>query len=440
MKLKTLPINIFLLVFFFSFTLKAQKSASGELKQATPESVGLSSQKLTNIDNLFNKFIEDKIIPGGIVLIGRKGKIVYHKTFGNRDLDTKQPFQKGDIFRIASMTKAITTTAMLQLYEKGLFGLDDPLHLYLPQFKDPMVLNEFNTADSTYTSTKSSKQITIRHLLSHTSGISYGFMDPRINAIYAKNGGAHNFGLSHPVYSTKDMINIIAKQPLLHEPGEKWSYGLNCEVLGYLVEVFSGQTLGEYCRKNIFDPLGMDDTWFYLPKEKEDKLVPVYAYTFKDGLNKIPAPQNEMLDYPKKGPLNHFAGGGGLSATAKDYGIFCQAMLNDGVYNGKRILGRKTIELMTSDQLAKMGVKPYIFGDIDNGTSFGLGYAIQTEKYISHAHGSVGNFYWSGAFHTKFWINPEEDMFMVTMVQLIPFERPDLFTKLNTIIYSAIDD
>lgn len=405
------------------------------LSEGKPEEVGLSSDHLKNIDQLFNKWIDDNKIPGGIVLVARKGKIAYFKSFGKSDIEEGKEYQNDDIFRMASMTKGVTTTAVLQLYEQGLFGMDDPISQYIPSFENTAVLDEFNESDSSYTTKKIQKQITIRHLLSHTSGIPYAFSDKKAAAIFAKNDFV-NFGLSHDKATTKEMVEMIAQQPLLHQPGEKWTYGHNTDVLGYFIEVISGKTLGEYCRVNIFEPIGMNDTYFYLPKNKHSRLVPVYSEL---GNGKIVKRPWKTTNYPTYGRDDHFAGGGGLSSTAMDYAIFCQMLLNNGSYNGRRILSRKTIDLMNSDQLEKMGIdSKSSFGN--KGTSFGLGFALNTQQSTSHSHGSEGAFNWGGIFNTKYWIDPKEEMFMVAMAQIYPFSGGDIWTKLQTIIYSSIED
>lgn len=438
--------TIFQKTFFLAFIalclsvrLQAQSPkravAAPELAVAAPESVGLSPTQLANIDALFAEYIDKGYIPGGVVMVGRKGKIAYYKSFGNSNIKKETPYQNDDIFRLASMTKALTTTAVLKLYEQGKFLLDDPIADYIPAFAETKVLTSYDEKEGTYETEALKTPISIRHLLTHTSGIPYPFMDERMKAIY-KQGDADKFGLSHKEATTEEMANKIAAQPLVHQPGTNWTYGHNCEVLGYLVEVVSGQTLGEYLAEHVFTPLGMKDTYFYLPEDKFDRLVPVYGEFEKAGLRKMP---DLLYNYPTFGRDDHFAGGGGASSTAMDYGIFCQMLLNMGEYNGQRILSRKTIELMTTDQLEMMGIEPgSLLGT--NGTSFCLGYALTTERKLSNAHGSEGAFSWSGIFNTKYWIDPEEEMFMVAMAQVLPFYHREIWQKLNTIIYSSIDD
>ncbi|RMG83285.1 MAG: class A beta-lactamase-related serine hydrolase, partial [Bacteroidetes bacterium] len=389
------------LLWSFCFTVSFAQPPGLALTTGSPESVGFDGEKLKNLDRHIEKFIANKSMPGGVFLVARKGKIVYFKNFGHHTTAGKTPYQKGDIFRLASMTKAITTVAVLQLYEQGRLGLDDPLYYYIPAFKEAQILKDFNPADSSFTTTPAQNPITIRHLLTHTSGITYGVFNPgKIGAIYEKIG-ANQFGLSHPTLTTEEMVEVIARVPLLFEPGTEFKYGLNMEVLGRVVEVVSGMPLDQYFKENIFDPLGMEDTWFYLPKDKQDRLVPVYTYDENRQLITAPGDGPTGADYPKAPRRNHFAGGGGLSGTAHDYAIFAQALLNGGAYNGKRILSRKTIDVMTADQLISLNEKGTGYSNIP-GLSFGLGFAIRTEEAQAVSPKSPGTFEWSGYFNTKF--------------------------------------
>ncbi|MEM9935580.1 MAG: serine hydrolase domain-containing protein [Bacteroidota bacterium] len=411
--------------------LKAQELPITKTKA---EDVGLSTSRLANIEKLFNQYIDNQWIPGGVVLVARHGKVAYLESFGHRDIENDIPYQEDDIFRIASMTKPATTVAVLMLYEKGLFNLDDPISKYIPAFDSVSVLSDFSEIDSSYAAVPANQAITIRHLLTHTSGISYDFMSPQIKAIYHKNG-ANGFGLSHKTATTEEMAAKFAEQPLLHHPGENWTYGHNTDILGYFVEVVSGQTLGEFLEEHVFEPLGMNDTYFYLPKEKFDRLVPIYSDWGRGSLSRVMG--KDTTSYPTYGRKDYFAGGGGLSSTVKDYFIFSQMLLNQGEYNGKRILSRKTIDLLTSDQLERMGITPgSLLGS--EGFTFGLGVSVRTAKNQRHSHGSVGTFRWGGIFNTKFWIDPQEDMIMVAMAQILPLRHPDIWQKLNTIIYSSI--
>jgi|GEM_PF-59509 len=416
-----------------TFIATAQTSNYHHLPEVQPQTVGLSPAHLTKIDDLCQEYLDKGWLPGGTILIARQGKVAYFKSWGYSNKDTKTPYRNDDIYRIASMTKGITTTAILQLVEQGKLRLDDPIAWYIPAFKQSKVIDTFNPKDTSFTTIAANKQISIRHLLTHTSGIPYPFSDQQLGAIYTKHK-VNNFGLSHPTATTKEMVQQIAAQPLVHQPGEKYTYGHNTDVLGYLVEVITGQTLGEYCRANIFEPLQLNDTYFYLPKDRADRLIPVYNEDRKKG---IVMPDQTMLNYPLLGRKDHFAGGGGLSSTAADYAVFCQMLLNGGHYNQQRILGRKTVDLIQTDQLAYMGISP---ANPRNGSSFGLGFSLRTAKADAHSIGSEGTFGWGGAFNTKYWIDPKEEMVFVGMTQIIPTLHGEFWDKLYSIIYASLED
>lgn len=400
---------------------------------------GISKDKLKRLDQHIESFINQGHVPGGVFVIARKGKIIYNKSFGHRSLDKKRKYRENDIFRLASMTKAYTAVSIMQLYEQGKLRLDDPIFYYIPAFKQSAVLDQFNEVDSSFTTKPVNRPITIRHLLTHTSGITYGVFNPgKIQAVYEKVG-ANNFGLSSDK-TTEEMANTLAKVPLIFQPGEKYMYGLNMEVLGRIVEVVSGKKLNQYFKENIMNPLGIEDTGFYLPKSKHDRLVPVYTYDEKGKM--IMAADTEsggMLEYPKMNDdKNHYAGGGGMSGTAMDYMVFIQALLNKGEYGGNRILSRKTIEVMTSDQLILLNKKGTGYSKIP-GITFGLGFAVKTSEGIAHDSKSAGTYEWGGLFNTKFFIDPEEELVFVGMTQVVPFQRNDFWDKMYAIIYSSIE-
>ncbi|MEL7004193.1 MAG: serine hydrolase domain-containing protein, partial [Bacteroidota bacterium] len=333
-----------------------------------------------------------------------------------------------------------TTVSIMQLYERGELSLDDPVFYYIPAFFKSVILDEFDESDSSFTTRPTKKKITIRHLLTHTSGITYPSFNPgKIQAVYAKSG-ANDFGLSHATMTTEEMANQLAKVPLVFEPGERYMYGLNMEILGRVIEVASGMSLSQYFKKNIFEPLGLTDTHFYLPQSLRSRLVPVYTYSQERKL--IMAEDTEfgrILEYPKMKDNNHYAGGGGMSGTAMDYAIFIQALLNDGEYNGNRILSRKTIDIMTSDQMIVLNEKGNGFSNIP-GITFGLGFSLLTEAARGVSHKSPGTYEWGGYFNTKYFIDPEEEMIFVGMTQIVPFARNDFWDRLNAIIYGAIED
>jgi CubicO group peptidase (beta-lactamase class C family) len=336
------------------------------LRVSTPESVQVSAERLNRIDNMLQKSIDDGWIAGAVGFIARDGKIIYNRSFGLNDIEAKSPVQTDNIFRIASQTKAISSIGMMMLFEEGKFLLDDPVSRYIPEFANPKVIDTYNEKDTSFTSIPAKREITIRDLLTHTSGIDYaGIGAPKMNAIYAKAGIVGGFGNDRILIG--DDIKLLGKQPLVHQPGERWTYGLNVDVIGYLIEILSGERFDQYLEKHVFEPLGMNDTWFYLPEEKQARLVKVN--TENSDHHVISMPQ-DFVNYPLlKG--TYFSGGAGLSSTTKDYAVFLQMLLNKGEYNGKRLLSRRTVELITSNQI----------GDLNLGADkFGLGFEITTER------------------------------------------------------------
>ena len=434
MKRHYFSLFLFLLL---SISLFAQSSA-GVLMESKPAAAGMSAKQLALLDGHIDQYIKNGSMPGGVFLVARKGKIVYYKNFGHTALDKKEVYEKDDIFRLASMTKAVTTVSIMQLFEQGKLGLDDPIFYYIPGFAKSQVLETFNEADSSYTTVPVEKPITIRHLLTHSSGISYGAFNPgKIQAIYEKHN-ASAFGLAHPTVTTADMANTLATVPLIFQPGSKYMYGLNMELLGRIVEVVSGMPLDKYFKKNVFDPLEMNDTRFYLSKDKHDRLVPVYTYNQKKKMVMADKSSGIDPDYPIWEGKNHFAGGGGLSGTAMDYAKFTQALCNGGQYNGTRILGRKTVELIASDQMMVQNAMGTGYSKLP-GITYGLGFSLKTAEGAAWNPKSVGTFEWGGAFNTKFFIDPAEELVFVGMTQIIPFTRPDFWDRMYAIIYGAVE-
>lgn len=431
----------FLLLFFlicFHLLAVAQPAV---LTEGAPALVGMSDKKLALIDQFIQDYVNKGYIPGGVFLIARDNQIVYYKNFGFRTTDKKAAYQKDDIFRIASMTKAVTSVAIMQLYEQGKLGLDDPVQNYIPAFKDSKVLDQFNEKDSSYTAVPAKSPITIRQLLTHSSGIVYGaFSQGALRAIYAKKG-LMDVGLSHTKMTTEEFINRLAEVPLAFHPGEKYTYGLNMDILGRVVEVVSGSKLSDYFRKNIFEPLGMKNTFFYLPKEKQAKLVPIYLQK-EDGTLEMATNTGGIssgMDYPLQADNNHYAGGGGLSSTALDYATFIQALLNNGHYNGKRILSRKTVEVMTADQMIGLNMEGKGYSRRP-GETFCLGFSLITDQGKGISVKSPGTYEWGGYFNTKFFIDPKGQLIFVGMTQILGARHGELWDRLAAIMYSAIED
>ena len=400
---------------------------------ASPESAGFSAERLKRIDREMNDWVEKGWMQGGTALIIRNGKIVYYKAAGYNDLDSRTPMQKENIFRIASQTKAITSVAIMILFEEGKLLLDDPVSKYIPAFKKQQVLDKFNPTDTTYTTMPAKKEITIRELLTHTSGLGYAQIGSKeANAIYAKHDLTAGLGVQED--KLLDAMNRLAKLPLMHQPGEKWTYGLNTDLLGCLAEVISGMSLDEFFKKRIFEPLGMKDTYFLVPKEKATRLVNLYR---EDSTGKLVKATGNMLNgktitpnYPLEAST-YYSGGAGLSSTIYDYAVFLQMLLNNGVYNGKRIISRNAVRMMTMNQI----------GDLSRGDDkFGLGFQVVTERGSARTPAQAGTFSWGGAFATSYWVDPKEKMVMLFYRQLQNTTKGEVVEKFRALTYAAINN
>ena len=419
---------------FFLLLIGVQFIANAQpITLATPESQGFSSERLKRLDREMNNWVNYGWMQGGTALVIRNNKIVYYKAVGFNDKEQKVAMQKDNIFRIASQTKAITSVAIMILAEEGKLLLDDPVSKYIPAFAKQQVLDKFNPADTTYTTVPAKKEITIRELLTHTSGLGYAQIGSReANAIYAK----HNLTAGIGVKDDKllDAMNRLAKLPLMHQPGEKWTYGLNTDLLGCLVEVISGISLDEFFRIRIFEPLGMTDTYFTIPKNKAWRLVKLYR---EDSTGKLVKSETNLLngktispDYPLEGST-YFSGGAGLSSTIYDYGVFLQMLLNGGIHNGKRILSRNTVRMMIINQI----------GDLSRGDDkFGLGFQVVTERGSARTPSNTGTFSWGGAFATSYWVDPKEKMVFLFYRQLQNTTHGDMAEKFRSLLYGAMND
>lgn len=395
---------------------------------------GVNNVRLAKIDALFNQYIDSGWIAGATALVAVDGKIVLHKAYGYSHIGNRTPMKPDHIFRIASQTKAITSVAVMMLMEEGTLLLDDPVSKYIPAFARPTVLDKFNAADSSYTTVPARGEVTIRHLLTHTSGIGYAQIGSReANAIYAKAGVGSGLGVA-PGKKVGDDIEVLARLPLFHNPGEKFTYGLNTDVLGYLVEVVSGLPLDRFFKEKIFDPLGMRDTWFFLPAEKQSRLVALHTENEQKKVVVAPDVINRngpwLTNYPNTRGT-HFSGGAGLSSTAYDYSIFMEMLRNGGIYNGKRILSPNSVDMMVQNQI----------GDIDrgNGEKFGLGFGIITERSSAKLGLSEGSYLWGGAFSSTYWIDPREKIIGQVMINQSPISRGDIHDKFKVLLYSALE-
>jgi CubicO group peptidase (beta-lactamase class C family) len=397
----------------------------------TPEAAGFSSERLKRIDDNLKSWVDKGWMNGASVLVIRNGKIAYYKAVGYNDIDKKTSLAKDGIFRIASQTKAITSVAVMMLFEEGKFLLDDTVSKFIPSFEKATVLDKFNEKDSSYTTVPAKRAVTVRDLLTHTSGIGYAQIGSKeANSIYAK----HNITAGLDVKGDKlsDAMTRLGSLPLMHNPGEKWTYGLNTDLLGRLVEIWSGMSLDEFFRKRIFIPLGMNDTYFNIPKEKANRLVNFYEEDSLGHLQRqayVFGEKGLAMDYPIR-TKTYFSGGGGLSSTIYDYGIFLQMLLNDGIYNGQRLLSRNSVRLMTMNQI----------GDLSLGDDkFGLGFAIVTEKSSARSLTQEGSYSWGGAFSTTYWVDPKEKMVVLLYRQMFG-SHSEINPLFRVAVYQAIGD
>jgi CubicO group peptidase (beta-lactamase class C family) len=414
------------------FLLLSIASVAQELPTGKPESVGLSSERLDRIGAAVQRSVDDKRIAGAVTLVIRRGHVAWFKAQGMSDREAAKAMPTDAMFRICSMTKPITSVAVMMLYEEGKFLLDDPVSKYLPEFKDAKVYVKPASGEP-YT-IPASKPITIRDLLRHTSGLTYNW-NAELGPMYEKANVAS--GLLQYDGTIADSVKHLAGLPLLFNPGDRWEYSLGVDVLGRLVEVASGKPLDEFFRTRIFDPLGMKDSYFYPPDNKLDRLATAYTYYANKGLNRFPdTPIREdgsfvySADYPSKGPKKLFSGGAGLVSTAMDYARFCQMMLDEGKVGNTRLLSRKSIELMTHDQLGK----------ISSDEAFGLGFGVDGIKAPLSELGTPGSYNWGGFFYTGFSIDPKEQMIVVFMAQLHPTGDLTLDHQVHELAYQAIND
>ncbi|MFC1490279.1 serine hydrolase domain-containing protein [Candidatus Latescibacterota bacterium] len=372
-------------------TLFVPAVSAQDFKIVSPEKVGFSSERLERLDAGLEKSVETGRMPGGVMMLARDGKVFYEKAVGYRDLKIKDEMAMDDIFRIASMSKPITAVATMMLFEEGAFLLTDPVSNYIPEFANPTVnvrSVDPETGARTTTNERAQGRITIYHLLTHTSGIPY-------------NGEGVHGGVDPAPGTIKENILNVAKVPLRHNPGERFTYGLNSDVLGYLIEVISGMPLDQFMKSRIFDPLGMKDTFFFIPDNKMDRRAGFYRGGNPD-----------TVQQPEE-PRTMFSGGGGLRSTAGDYMRFAQMILNGGELDGVRLLSPKTVDIMTTNQIGEL-YAPYI----DNaGDKYGLGFGIRTERGPLSSVESLGILGWDGAHTTRFWIDPQENLIGIFMTQ-----------------------
>ena len=386
------------------------------LPVAVPKEVGVSAERLESIRPVMQDYVDKENLPGFLTVIARRGKIAHFETVGMRDIENNKPMEPDTIFRIYSMSKPITSVAVMILYEEGKFQLDTPVSKFIPEFENMKVYNEDQTEVS-----DAKNQITIKHLLMHTAGFTYGWGNKPVDERYKK------LKMSEPSATLANMAKTLSDIPLVHEPGERWTYGVSTDVLGYLVEVVSEMPFEEFLQTRLFGPLGMVDTAFSVPPEKRDKFAALYSYSKDKGLERVgkkATADDTFTFFP--------SGGGGLVSTAADYMRFCQMLLNGGELDGVRILREKTVELMRY---------PHHDG------WFGLGFSVVNDKESSDTDDkeskdtpeSAGSFSWGGAAATIFWIDPQKELIGLLMTQIHnnPYPFHDQFKVLT---YQALTE
>jgi CubicO group peptidase (beta-lactamase class C family) len=399
-----------------------------DLPVVKPEDVGFSSKRLGRIDETFNGFVKDNKMAGSVIPVSRKGKVAYTKAFGYRDLEAKSTMTKDVIFRIASQTKAIVSTGIMILQEEGKLLIQDPLSKYLPEFKDTFVAQP--KADGGYDVVPASRPITLRDLLTHTAGIGYG---TGVAADKWKAAGIQGWYFADRDEPIGETIKRVAALPMDAQPGSEWVYGYATDILGVVIEKASGQSLDQFLKESIFTPLGMSDTYFFLPKEKANRLAKVYSP--KEDQPLVAAPVAGTMDSQGayvEGPRKSFSGGAGLLSTAKDYYLFLQMMANAGELNGKRLLSRHTVELMTSNHLSDEVLATH-------DECFGLGFSVLRDVGLRGTPGSLGEFGWGGAYGSTYWVDPVEDIIVVYFTQLRPSSIVQDKLTLRTLVYQALE-
>jgi len=410
-------------ILFILIAAAAVQAAS--LPTAKPEEVGLSAERLERLTRVMQEYVDQGKIAGMVTVLARNGKVAYFKAFGKLDLTRETPMPLNAVFRIASQSKAVTSVAVMILQEEGLLLIDDPVSKYIPELaKTRVAVPRTGKGVKGYTTVPAKRPITIRDLLTHTAGISYG--DGTAKAEYAA-AGIQDFFLADKPVPIGDIIKKLATLPFDAQPGEKWVYGYNTDILGYLVERVSGMSLADFVAKRITGPLGMEDTCFFLPEDKIDRFASVYGVDEKGGIKLV---EDSRDNFYVKGPRVCYSGGAGLLSTAEDYARFLLMLLNGGEFNGTRLLSPKTVEIMTVNHV----------GNLYGPQGFGLGFELTVRLGRNGEPGTAGAYGWGGAYHTTYWVDPVEKLAAVLMTQLLPAGSSDLHGKFRSLVYQSVVD
>ncbi len=412
-------------IFFSTLRLSAQQQQF--IFTDRPADYGVSPTRLAQLDDFLAKWVNEGKIPNAATFIAKRGRIIHYKAFGFRDMKTKTLLKRDDIFRIASQTKAITTVAILLLNEEGKLLLDDPVSKYIPHFSNPSVLVSFDSATNTLETRPANKPITLRHLLTHTAGIPY------------EHPLEHLPDYKVPYFNSLDTITLsavvpkIAARPLLHDPGEQFTYGLATDILGYVVEIASGQTLAAFLKQRIFEPLEMSDTEFYLPKEKASRLVELYSLPSEDSTLQVTSNLDNRY-FPVNGARKYFSGGAGLVSTIENYARFCQMLLNKGEFNGKRILSPASVDLMFRNQTGELTIP-------GRNDPFSFGLEIFSDRSYYGGLGTPGAVSWSGMYCSEFTIDPKENLVALIFTNIHPYVfREEFLQKFRNMVYQSLTE
>ncbi|MBK7474644.1 MAG: beta-lactamase family protein [Haliscomenobacter sp.] len=390
-----------------------------------PSDLGFSMSRLDLLDGWLDKMVKEGTIPNAVTFVAKRGKIIHYKAFGFRNREQAIPLEKDDIFRIASQTKAITTVAALMLHEEGKFLLTDPVSKYIPYFANPKVLVRFDSASGTVETRPAKREITIKDLLTHTAGIPYQHPMDHIEEYKVPF-----FNSLEPDRLTT-IIPKIAARPLLHDPGEQFTYGLNTDIVGYLVEVLSGMPLDQFFRTRIFEPIGMKDSHFYLPMEKAPRLVELYAKPAADSMLAVSDHFNNRY-FPVQGAKTYYSGGAGLVSTIEDYARFCQMLLNGGEFNGKQLLSPKSVDLLFRNQIGDLRVW-------ERNDGFSLGFEVFSEQTNYGDLASPGSIMWGGMYCSEYTIDPKENLILLVFTNVHPFAQGGEFLRrYRNLVYQSL--
>ena len=418
------------LLLFTSLAMALPGNGKG-LRMGTPEEAGLSKERLDRIGRTMQQHVAAGRVAGAIGLIARRGKIGYFETYGMMDKEAGKPMRKDAIFRIYSMTKAVTGVATMILYEENKFSLNDPVSKYLPELgamKVAVDKKDQETGKRTYFVVPAEREMTIRDLLRHTSGLNYqGPRDEKGDLMYPR------LGVNRADITIEEAVKRMGKAPLVHQPGTVWDYSLSIDVLGRLIEVTSGKPLDQFFEERIFKPLGMVDTGFHVPESKWDRLTALYTPNEDRTIKRHPGPPQESY----KKPAVLLLGGAGLVSTAMDYARFIQMLLDGGELDGARILSRKSVELMSCDHLGDLPRTGIL---LPPGYGFGLTFAVNLGPGKTGNIGSTGEYNWGGAAGTRFWIDPKEEMIGIFLVQILPHTNLTYGSEFKQLAYQAIAD